>query len=516
MLSKNSFLAFSFFASTSLFATCPPLHLVPDSPATSTGSTCNTFPGSACAVPDWNIDIKDVNGCITKRTINKASNISCNMYNFNFCYTINRFHYINVPSCPPNLVPDDEHVCNPIPLEDYDGDPDACHEHGGWVYGVEKECVTEEDFKDRIKNKELGFAAGTGLKIAGALMTAAGLIGLPFSMGASAGLIAAGIHAYGGGAAMVWDNNTDRYTDSAGSVGQSLTSGGKTLKINIADYTPSNPALTKGQTITVNDDVNKRVTEGYYVPQTVIDQMANSDSVDLHNNIRTPPIDLTGVQKNTYDYTNNIVTTQTQVSPTHIRTETAPFTVTQNPDQTITATPSHTSPAPTVSGSNSGSFTNESQWMQDITAGYNEWQEEWDRIAAGGTPNPNINTSPVPPPVNSIDKGNADIISKLDEIKTVLNSSEGGNHEFDDGTDGFGDLDAEIKGSYEGFIYTDPLGLNAIGGAGGVPTFGFTLYGRHYIVFDQAMLDNLPLELIRNLFLFIAAISAFLTVISGV
>lgn len=454
----------------------------------------------------------------------KHWNISCNtrLYytkvwqeaGFNLAHSKTDYYNI-VSSCPAGQVPDSLGVCNEPDLSIHDGDPDACHEHGGWVYGVDKECVKEEDFKDRIKNKELGFAAGTGLKIAGALMTAAGLIGFPFSLGASAGLIGVGIHAYGLGSAMVWDGPTDRYTDSASSVGQSLTSGGKTLKINIADYHPSDPSITKGQTITVNDDVNKRVVEGHYVPQTVIDQMANSDAVDLHNNTRTPPIDLTGVQKNTYDYTNNIVTTQTQVSPTHIRTETAPFTVTQNPDRTITATPSHTSPAPTVSGSNSGSFTNESQWMKDITAGYNEWQEEWDRIAAGETPNPNINTSPVPPPVNSTDKGNTDIISKLDEIKTVLNSSEGGDHEFDDGTDGFGDLDAEIKGSYEGFIYTDPLGLNAIGG-GGVPTFAFTLYGRHYIVFDQAMLDNLPLELIRNLFLFIAAISAFLTVISGV
>ncbi len=400
-------------------------------------------------------------------------------------------------------------VCALPPLSNYDGDRVACMEHGGWT--LEGKCITEAEFKTGIKQNKVGFVVGTGLKIGGFLMTAAGVIGLPFTFGASAGLIAAGVHSYGAGALYFALNSTPNFSDNAGNMGSAVTAGGKTIKVSLANYTPSDGSTPiSGQSVTLNDDTKKRVTEAVFVPQSVVDQMADPSKVDFVNDTRSTPLDLTGTVKSTYDYSDNTVKTETQVSPTQIKTQVSPFSVIQNPDGSITAKPVSGSSAPTVSGSSSGVFDAQDKWMADIQANYNETQKYWDDIVAGVTPTNDINaTKPIDPSL----KTNTDILSKLDEIKNAITAGDAPT--LSDGTEGFGNLDAQVKGSYSGFIYTDPLGLNALGG-GSIPSYGFTLYGRHFVVFDQSMLDNLPLDAIRNLFLFVAAIAAFITVISGV
>lgn len=420
--------------------------------------------------------------------------------------TFNGSTYGSVSSCPVGTSPDSNNFCvppcsgggsfNPItnscqiaPLSAYNNNPDGCKTAGG-VYFADKVCRSTADAFAKIASSPQ-FVAGGFLALNGFVWGSAGLLtGNPLAI------------AYGGHALAIGVGNMT-YSALGQLISSSDTASAPSSDISTADGRLKVTLLPDSQALTKSDPSTGKVDRVVIIPNSVVDDIIQKQRYlmggDLYQpNVTAPSPSLKDVKETSYDYVNNTATTFTH-SPTSTpenpvtTSQTTPISVIQNPDGTVTTLPTNTTIAPTVSGSGGGTIVSPSTSGTGGTGS-----------GTGTTSGTGLDYSGV---LNDI-RTNTSFMR--DSLNPTLNQNHGPAAEIK--FDSYSDI---VKGSFNGFLFTDPLGLNALGG-GGIQSYGFDLYGRHFVILDQSMIDQLPLEMMRNLFLFIAALLGLITVVSGV
>lgn len=394
----------------------------------------------------------------------------------------------------------------PDPMNDFNNDPAGCDSAGGY-YFADGSCNGGGEALAKIMSDPTA-VIGALLTVGGLAFSGAGVAALPLTAGGSSLAVAAGGYATVAGLGMMGLTAAGLMA-STSQPASDVTSGENRIKVSLTTSGGSGGA-SSGSNVTKTNTTTGKVEQTLFVPEATKTAMSNSSNVDKTNATLLNPIGLEGTVSTSYNYTDNTATTITHeagsTSATPITTtKTTSITVSQNPDGTVTTTPTDTTVAPTVSGSNGGSITSPSTTSGTVGTG------------TGGSTGSGPDYTGV---LNDIKKNTGDSASFLDKILGMFDNTDsvdtskasGSNA---DGHEGFGGFKGDIEGSLDGFVFTDPLGLNGMGGAG-IASYGFTILGHHYIILDQAMIDKLPLSLLRNLFLFLAALAGLITVVSGV
>lgn len=252
------------------------------------------------------------------------------------------------PTPPPPYVPDDPNR----DLDQHDNDPDGCNNAGGYYFKDGSCNSTGEAIQKTFGNPDA--LVGAMVALGGVGITAFGLGMVPYSAGASAGLVAVGVHAYAAGVGMI--AMSGNYSQSSSNFSSSDVSSGETR------YKISLDSVSGGSSVTSSNTTTQKVNQATTIPPAVNSALANSSNVDTSTGQLKQPISLSGVQTTTYDYTNNTATTVTHEATSTssnpvTTTKTTTITVSQNPDGSVTTTPADSSVAPTVSGSGGGSIT---------------------------------------------------------------------------------------------------------------------------------------------------------------
>lgn len=398
----------------------------------------------------------------------------------------------------------------------YTGNPDGCHNFGGLYYD-DGTCMDPDDWSARFF-KSTGSYKTAALAIGGAaLVGGAAFVGgvalvsaLSTSIASTPFLTSAFLHGTGASVAAYSLYNPD--TDIPDS-SDSPTTASSAIRVNLLNYKVSNTPDAGGVTVTQTNPTTGKVQTATIVPDSVLTQMQNPSNINPDTREFVTPIDPTGMQTIEYNYEKNIATVTTQTSPTTTTTKSTSITVSQNSDGTVTTIP-NTRIAPTVSGSNGGSVTE-----------YNYQPASSSGEGSLGTNNGDgKDYTAVLNDIKTNTKDTSDLLKKIldafldGNFSGSLPDGSGQYGDFDgslsDGSDQFSNFDGEIKNSFSGFVYTDPLGISNIGSSHNVPTYSFSLMGQTYIIFDQNLLNKLPLDLIKNILLFVAAVGGFITVVS--
>lgn len=430
---------------------------------------------------------------------------------------------IPVSSCPVGQTPNSVGLCSvppPPSLSDYNGNRQGCHDNGGWY--IDSTCGTKDQFYTKIKTLTASHIAGVGLTFGGAVLTAGGLIaGAALAPAVGAAVLTTGLYSMIGGAVWTTLTTPDAISDNGGSATtNSISKDGKTIKISLANYTPSTSSPTTatsenatGKIITQVDETTNKVTSALYVPNSVIDQLDDPSRIDIPSQTITNPVDLTGVQK--YEFSpDGIVWKTSYDAPNTPPTVTqSTYTPIQNPNGSVTNDPLPSSGVPKLSSDNGGSIVSPPNTINNYNGASSDTIASDQAALLSGI---KANTASTAASTSQTAQNTAQTNSLLDDIKGMFTNDTAVDTTLSDGSDTFGSLGDTAKGSFSGFVYTDPLGINALGGSYTVPTYSFNLLGHNFVLFNEAMLNNLPLSLIQNLFMFIAAILAFVTVISGV
>lgn len=410
------------------------------------------------------------------------------------------------PCASPNIMSDGGNCVAPLSeaiastgLHAYDGDPVGCGSAGGY-YMTSAKCNTlGEAVADVFRDPQA--IVGAMLTVGGVTFAGTGLVAA-LALGATpVGAVTFGAYAAGTGLVMGLMALGDALASSSPITSTDITTGETRMKVNLTSSGGASSS-TSGSDVTSANITTGKVEQSVFVPTTVQSAMADPVNIDKDTGTIINPISTAGIQTTTYDYSTNVATTVTHSSsstsavPVTTSASTS-FTVVQNVDGTVTTTPTDTTVAPTVSGSGGG-FVVSSPTGTGTTTGTTTGTGEYAQV------------------LNDIKNNTSSTNSILDNISSFLSAGTNSNSALTDGSDTFSSLDGNLKGSYSGFVYSDPLGLNALGGTGGIQSYGFTLYGRHFVVLDQSMIDQLPIEMIRGLFLFIAAVLGLMTVLSGV
>ena len=391
------------------------------------------------------------------------------------------------------------------PMHSHDNDPAGCDAAGGY-YFADGSCNGGSQALAKMFQDPLA-TVGAMLTIGGVTFSGAGILASA-AMGATpVGAVTVGVLATlagvgslvkAGGSLLDWTTAPSN----------DVTSGTTRIKVNLTTSGGSTGTIA-GSNITQTDTVAGKVTSNTFVPSTVQSAMQTPANVNKTTATLVSPISLSGVRVTTYDYLAKKATTVTH-SPTStseipvVTQVTSVFAVSQNYDGTTTATATTQTNAPTVSGSGGGFVVSSGGG----TAG---------TVPDAGTgTGDSTGTGPDYTGVLNDIKSNTGASSGyLSDLKNLFDAGGNANNVLTDGSADFGTLDGNVKGSYSGFIYTDPLGLNTLAGSA-IPSYGFTLYGRHFVLMDQSMINQLPLDLMRNLFLFLAALAGLISVLSGV
>jgi hypothetical protein len=85
------------------------------------------------------------------------------------------------------------------------------------------------------------------------------------------------------------------------------------------------------------------------------------------------------------------------------------------------------------------------------------------------------------------------------------------NVEFTDGSEKFGEFENTLSSGFNVLEFTDIFGFNSIPSSS-LPTYQVTLFSRTITFFEPSMMDGLPLDEIRGLLMFFAALIGFITV----
>ncbi len=411
-------------------------------------------------------------------------------------------------SCNNNPPPAD-------PMNAHNNDPAGCNAAGGY-YFADGSCNGGAEALSKMFNNPQA-VEGAFIALGGMALTATGAAFIPYTFGGSSAAMAVGAHATAVGLGMMMSSPTQM--NSTTSVPASdVTSGEIRIKVSLTSSGGSSGS-SSGTNVTKTNTTTGKVDQTLFVPPATKTAMADSSNVNKTDATLTNPIPMDGVSATTYDYTANTATTTTHSTGSTssnpiTTTKTTPITVSQNPDGTVTTTPTDTTVAPTVSGSGGGSITSPATGTGGTSSGTGTGG------TGAGTGGSTGNGPDYTGVLNDIKKNTGDSSSFLDKILGMFNNTDsvdtskasGSNA---DGHEGFDGLKGDLQGSFDGFVFTDPLGLNGMGGAG-IASYGFTMLGHHYVILDQAMIDLLPLSLLRGLFLFLAALAGLITVVSGV
>ncbi|MFZ2889955.1 hypothetical protein [Sulfuricurvum sp.] len=402
---------------------------------------------------------------------------------------------VPLTSCPSGQYLTASNTCAVISYAYYTGNKTGCNDFGGMYY-VDGSCIDPNDWTTRMY-KNPSAALGAAYLFGKVATTGFGLLAVGASILGTAGFASVSTHAAVGGgiayAANVLNNPTIKpKSDSAPDLSGAI-------RVDLLDYKESSTPDTSGKTVTQTDPVTGKVQKALVVPDSVIEQMQNSANVNPDTQELYTPIDPTGLEEITYDYEQNIATVTTHTSPTTTTVTRTGFTTSQNADGTVSTIP-NTNKAPTVSGENGGKV---------IPSNYKPAVNPDGNVTSPTTGDSKDYTAVL----NDIKTNTAKSESHL---KKIADGFEDG--EFDvslsDGSDQFGNFDGQIKGSFSGFVYTDPLGIANMGSGQNVPTYSFSLLGQTFVLFDQNLFNKLPLDLIKNILLFVAAVGGFIIVVS--
>jgi len=400
-----------------------------------------------------------------------------------------------IPTCTSTQYLDVNNTCRDITYAYYTGNPDGCRAFGGKYY-TDGSCISPNDFITRLYKDPNSKVYG-GIAIAGLIMSSigwyAGITGL-VSSSVAATVVTTGVLTTGTGAALLAaslapNDPTKKASNDSGSAPAN------SVRVSLKDYKITPTPDTKGSTATVTDSTTGKVLKAVTIPDNVSNQLTNSANIDKDTQQFINPIDTTGMQEIDYDYEKNVASVTTHDTPTTTTTKQTSFTVSQNSDGSVLTVPS--SPiAPTVSGSSGGTV---------VPSDYKAPSD----LNSSLPPDPKDYTAVLNDIKTNTDKSAFSLQSLSDSFKTgSFNSS------LSDGSSQFGNFDTQIKNSFSGFVYNDPLGLSTIGAGQSVPTYSFSLLGQTFVLFDQNLLNSLPLDVIKSILLFVAAISALIVVIS--
>jgi hypothetical protein len=415
-----------------------------------------------------------------------------------------------IPTPPPEFNP------NGDPMNNYNNDPAGCNAAGGY-YFADGSCNGGAEALTKMFSNPLA-TVGAMLSVGGVTFGAGGILASAafgatpvgvVTIGTLATIAGIGSLAAAGGSLLDWTTVPSN----------DVTSGETRMKVVLT--TSGGSSASAGSNVTKTNITTGKVDQTTFVPSTLNTALANSANVDKNTATLLNPVSLAGLETTTFNYGTNIATTEYHLSDStstvpHTATTTSSFSVTQNIDGTVTTTPTNTSVAPTVSGGGGGTVVS-----PPIST-----------TSTGGTGTGTNSTTGTGPDYTEVlnkietntnrDANNTDgILSYIksmfvkDEAQNTFNTAliQAQKDEMDSVNTSLSD---SLNPTLSTFVYVDPLGLNGLGGGAGIQPYGFTLYGHYFVVLDQTMIDQLPLDLIRSLFLFIFAILGFITVFSGV
>ncbi len=422
-------------------------------------------------------------------------------------------------TCASGEVKDSNGYCKPSdeppppsdPMNDYNNDPAGCDAAGGY-YFADGSCNGGAEALAKIMSEPTA-VIGALLTVGGMAFSGAGVAALPLTAGGSTLAVVAGGYATAAGLGMM-GFTANGLMASTSVPASDVTSGENRIKISLTTSGGVGGA-SSGTNVTKTNTTTGKVEQTLHVPEATKTAMSNSSNVNKTDATLLNPIGLEGTVSTSYDYDKNIATTITHeagsTSATPITsTKSTTITVSQNPDGTVTTTPTDTTVAPTVSGSDGGSITSPSTPTTSSTGD-----------TGTGTGASTGNGPDYTGVLNDIKKNTGDtagflgsLLGMFDNTDSVDTSRATGSDA--DGHSTFDALGNDAKNSLDGFVFTDPLGLNNLGSASSLPTYGFTILGHYFVIMDQELLNKLPLDLIRGLFLLMSAIAGFIVVFSGV
>lgn len=401
-------------------------------------------------------------------------------------------------------------TCRNIDFPYFSGNPTGCRGFGG-LYYADGTCLSPSNWSGRFLQDPLTFFEG-GLYLGHLLVTAAGLIALAPEVATAAAAAGGayplttsiGIHsAAAGGIAYLLNNPTQ----PASSDNSPAPSG--SIRVDLTDYQLSSTPDTHSTTLTATDPTTGRVQTAYTIPDSITSQLNDPSNINPTTHTLINPIDTTGLQTSTYDYSNNTATTTTQTSPTTVNTQTTSIALSQNSDGTVLTIPS-TPIAPVVTGSSGGgvissNFTGAAPASGSSTTNNNNNTNNYNNNGDGHD---------YTGVLNSIKTNTDKTAQNTKSISDQFASAGDVFASFNDGSGAFSSFDTTLRGSFSSFVYNDPLGLSTIGSGQDVPTYSFNLLGQTFTLFDQNLFNNLPLALIKSILLFVAAVSGFIVVLT--
>ncbi|MDP3587032.1 MAG: hypothetical protein Q8R58_03185 [Sulfuricurvum sp.] len=391
----------------------------------------------------------------------------------------------------------------PDPMNDFNDDPAGCDSAGGY-YFADGSCNGAGEALSKMFQDPLA-VVGAMLSVGGVTFGAGGALASVALAATPVGVVTVGTLAAVAGVGSLVASGVNLF-DWSTQPATDVTNGSDRIKVSLTTSGGSTGTVA-GTNVTKTDITSGKVTQNVFIPDTVKASMAVPSNVNKDTGALNAPISTAGVRVTTYDYTTKKATSVTQ-SPTSTSavpvttSVTSVFTISQNVDGTTTATTTTQANAPTVSGSNGGSV---------ISSGGGS--SGTDTTGTTGTTGTSPDYSAV---LGSIKTNTGVTATLLGDIKSLFSGDGFSNVPSDDGSSTFNTLKSDVSGSFNGFILTDPLNLNSLGGGAGIQSYGFTLYGRHFVILDQAMINQLPIDMIKGLFLFIGALLGLITVLSGV
>ena len=370
----------------------------------------------------------------------------------------------------------------PVSLSNYNNDPTGCSNAGGY-YLSDGSCVSGSDAIARIFGDPLA-VSGAFLFLNGFAWTAAGILALPISGGASGAAIAYGAHAMLIGAGMIAfsADGTIDFSSQTAPPSDDIMNGPERIKVIINDPQQNTQVVSADTTTGKVSDVSTIPAE---VRQRILDANVNPSTGEAYN---ITPMDLSGTKTTHYDYPNNTATTSTVNSDGSISTQSTPITTVSNSDGSVTTSALDSSIAPTVTGTTSPSGSSTS----------------WTPVASSGSSGGTTGTT------NTGGGSSGGTSSGTNENGDDLYEG----LTLDDGSSQFGSLTDIVTSSYSTFTGGDSVEISCSNTLSFDPIY-FDLMGRRFTVFSMEMFNSFPIDVFRSILLFVAAVSGLLITFSG-
>lgn len=398
-------------------------------------------------------------------------------------------------SCPDGQVPNPTtKICAVPSLADYNGDADACHSHGGYTI-TNLECVSGSEFAVHL----LGSTAsifGAGLFFKGLMWMGAGWgLGEVGAIGAGATLTTVGsmVSLAGIGTAL-FGQDSNVYSNILPSNGAPSSSSKDFSPTSDSRIKVSTDQFNNTQLVSTNTATGK-VDQITSVPSSVTSALTNATVSKTTGSNNLTPSSLTGLKSTTYDYVAKTATTSTVGSTGAVSSVTVPIQTILNSDGSTTATSRDPSIAPTVTGSKHISTSPNPDWSPYTTiATWTETSAEPTDLTGSSSGGSSGGTVSGTTPTDSTQESTFDGLS------------------LDDGAGSFASKTDTLTNSFQEFVNPNVLNITC---SDNINPLYFDLLGRRFTLFDKPMLDNLPIDMIRNILLFVSAISAIIFTFAG-